>query len=55
MRLPHHVARLVLDVCRFSFARRQFSLLLVVVVALAVVAVTVASQAAAPFMLYPFI
>jgi hypothetical protein len=55
VRLAVHVGRLVTDLVRFSVARRHVALLVVILVAIAVVGLVIASQAAAPFVLYPFV
>jgi hypothetical protein len=55
MRLTRHVVRLVVDTFRFAVARRQYSLVIIVVAALLLVALALAAQATAPVALYPFI
>jgi hypothetical protein len=54
MRLSRHVAKLVWEATRFGFATRRFSVVAVIVVGLALVALTLATQTVAPLALYPF-
>jgi hypothetical protein len=55
MRLARHVLWLVGDLLAFSVATRRVSLLLAVIAGLLLVAVALAGQAAAPFVVYPFV
>lgn len=52
--LVRHVARLLVEVVRYGTADRRPALVLVVVVGVALVLLALTSQAAAPFVLYPF-
>ena len=50
-----HLGRLIGQLLSFSIATRRVSLLLVLVAGLILTAVTAAGQAAAPFVVYPFL
>ena len=54
MILVRHLGRLLWDAVAYSIATRRLSLLLLIVLGFVLVAIASASQAAAPFVLYPF-
>ncbi|MFN8018000.1 MAG: hypothetical protein U0P45_07735 [Acidimicrobiales bacterium] len=55
MRFLRHLFGLIGQLLAFSVATRRISLLLVLVAGLVLTAVTLAGQAAAPFVVYPFL
>ena len=54
-RLLLAVGRVATSTLRYGMATRRLGVVVVVLVGFALVAVTVAAQAAAPFVLYPFV
>ncbi|MCU1497758.1 MAG: hypothetical protein JWM47_1711 [Acidimicrobiales bacterium] len=54
MIFARHLARVLWAAVSYSVASRRIGLLMLVLVGLALVAVASATQAAAPFVLYPF-
>ena len=54
MILARHVVRLVAEVVRFGAATRRVSLVVLVVAGLTAIALVIAAQTVAPFVLYPF-
>jgi hypothetical protein len=55
MRFLRHLGRLIRDLLSYSIATRRISLLLALVAGLVLTAVSLAGQAAAPFVVYPFV
>lgn len=55
MRFLRHLARLIGQLFSFSVATRRVSLLLALAAGLVLTAVSLAGQAAAPFVVYPFL
>lgn len=55
MRFLRHLGRLIGQLLSFSVATRRVSLLLALLAGLVLTAVTLAGQAAAPFVVYPFL
>ena len=54
MRLVSHVSRLLYEVVCYGVRQRRLTVVLVVLVGAVVLAIGVASQTAAPVVLYPF-
>ena len=54
MRLVRHLCFLLGETVRYGLATRRASVVLVVALGLLLLAITVATQAAAPLVLYPF-
>src|SRR5690606_15568636 len=54
MRLSIHIAKLVIESLRYAGSTRRASVAIVIVVGLALVALTIGAQAVAPLALYPF-
>lgn len=54
MRLVRHVARLLVEVVRYGSADRRPALIVATVIGLVLVVLALTSQAAVPFVLYPF-
>lgn len=55
MLFVRHLGRVLRDLFAYSAVTRRVGLLLVVVVGLALVALALVGNAAAPFVLYPFV
>ena len=54
MRLMTHVIRMIVQTAQYAKATRTISLLIVVIVGLALVALAVGAQVVAPLAVYPF-
>lgn len=54
MRLLKHVAKLMWEATRFGFATRRFSVIAVIVIGMALVALSITAQTVAPLAMYPF-
>lgn len=54
MRLIIHLFKLVYETLRFSLATRRAAIAIVLLLGLALLALTLAAQVAAPLALYPF-
>lgn len=54
MRLAFHIAKLIVESVRFGVSTRQVSVVVVILVGLALVALTLTAQVVAPLAMYPF-
>ena len=54
MRLVVHISRLLYESLRYALATRRIAVLLVLVVGLALLALSLTAQTVAPLALYPF-
>lgn len=55
MLFARHLRRLIGDTLAYAVVTRRLSLLVAVVIGLCLVAIGLAAQSAAPFVLYPFV
>jgi hypothetical protein len=54
MRLLAHVARMTFETARYAVSTRRVAVLIVLVLGLALLAISVTAQTVAPLALYPF-